>query len=1199
LLFVERSNRTERLLEGLTERLMAPGRDPLAPNRVVVQGPGMERWIAQSIAREYGVLANTDFPFPRGFLDLVFGTIPDEFHSKANAEWEVEKLTWRIAKHLEAGRDDPEFEALARHLRAPDGDWRLVQLAHRIAHLLDQYITNRPDWVVEWAQTAALPDGGAQRWQARLFRDVYAEIGGGHVADRALAFEKAIASGDSSLVEARLAAEFGGAIEIFAVSTLPPLYLSVIDRLATVCDVHLSVLSPSRHYWADLWREIKDESALAAASGSEWSEADTVFDLGSVTPAATPAAILLAGLGRLGADFQRNVESFTQAQDGHADLFEVPGAEGGSPNLLERVQRRFLELDDDDTVDDTHDNTHDNTNNLTNNLTNDNTRNSTEGLVSPDDDSIRIHVCHGTRRELEVVEACLRHAFERDTTLQPEDVLVMAPSIDEIAPDIVAVFGASSDETRSIPYRIADRGAFRSSKVALAFRELLALLGGRATRSEVLDWLSNESVAARFGLDTGGLEILAEWSERAGIRFGLDADHRERMGLAREDAHTFAGGIDRLVLAHAVGPGGEVFAGLSAESLDGFGDPDLLGAIGELQTILGDAFEMATKSQDVPSWCAWLRQLLDRLFERTDANAHEHALIRDVLQNLADSSKTAGFDRAIPFEAIRESLGFAIESSPAAQPFLSGGVTFCELVPLRAIPFRVIVILGMSDDAFPRGRPALGFDLMARNPRPGDRTTRHDDRYLFLEALLSARDQLIVTVPGRDVRDGSDLPPSVVISDLLDMLDEVFELDSNGSGLPTDGESTGQTTDQSKGLRDWLVVSHPLQTTSPRYFEATGDSRLLGRDSEAFLGARARRVAVEAGGGVRRRFLPEASAGVETGEGKVDANKTEGVVVDHSPSLSLEELIRRILRSTRTFAREELRLRLPRPEASVEDLDPIDVAGLAQYGLGSAMLDMLQGGDSPEKTARRLLAHASVPVGVAGRLSLTAMRVEVEAIAEIGAARCSGARRADVDFSLDLSDPGGASAANAGTLIGRLDRLWPGGRIQLGFTKIGRRGDLDLWIRHLVLCSLVEDGADLECRSVFVGRAESRGSQDRVVVFGPVVDARRHLARLFEWAMTAPDAPLPFFPRTSRVFATRVLDEKADQGWRDAHQEFEGGDGWNRLTPESQEELEMARVWEGWSPLASSGPVPVRVSFAVLAEEFFRPLLAAREVHAR
>ena len=1169
MLVVERSNRMERLLEGLANRLTTPGGDPLSPNTVVVQGPGMERWIAQSIAREYGVLANTLFPFPRGFLDRIFRSIPDPALSKVNAEWEVGKLTWRIAKLIDVNRDESDFQPLDKHLQSTDGVWRMVQLAHRVASLFDQYITFRPEMVLGWVRESALPKRGDERWQARLFREIHAEIGLGHVADRALAFERALTSKDSSGVEDRLRGEFGEGVEIFAVSTLPPLYLSVLDRFATVCDVHLSVLCPSREYWADLWWEVKEDSRTGD---------DSVFEKGGASYSGT----LLAGLGRLGGDFQRNLEEISEAQESGLDLFEVPGGEGGSPTLLEGVQGRLLQLDD-------------------------RSLNPEDGnagsLVSLADDSIRVHVCHGPRRELEVIEACLREAFERDETLRPEDVLVMAPKIDEIAPDIVAVFGSSAKDVQTIPYRIADRGAFRRSRVALAFRDLLALLGGRATRSEIIDWLANESVAARFGFDSGGIEILAEWSERAGFRFGLDEDHRERMGLSRERAHTLGGAIDRLALAHAVGAGEEVFAEVSAAPLDAFGDPELLGALGDVDSLLRNAFRMISTPRALPGWCSELRKLLDRLFERTDANAHEHALIHDVLTEISDSSKAAAFDLAVPFEAIRERLTAAIESAPAAQPFLSGGVTFCELVPLRAIPFRVIVIMGMSDDAFPRSHGAVGFDLMAGHARPGDRTTRNDDRYLFLEALLSARDQLILTVPGRDVRDGRDLPPSVVISDLLEMIEGIFDLDSrDGRDLP-DGEALS--------LRDWLVIRHPLQSSSPRYFEAAGDPRLFGLDEEAFEGARARRSTEAGEGGRPRRFLAESEA-------KSDAMSKQGEAL--IPSLSLDVMIARVLRSTRQFAREELGLRLPRPEASVDDFDPIELDGLAQFGFGNAMLDMLRHGTSADEVARRLFADASVPFGLAGRLSLDAMRSEVETIAAIADERGAGESLPDLEFKLEIShDTGLAASAKTkvkedaitaespilGRIVGRLDHLTVNGRIAIGFTRIGRRSELDLWIRHLVLCALLEEGVAARdeglpiATSIYVGRADSKSSEDRVVVFGAVPEARVHLARLYRWASSAALSPLPFFPRTSRIYAEQAIAEKGEQALRSAHQAFEGGDGWNRITPESKEELEIARVWEGWSPLDSKGPQSGRYRFDALAEAFFRPLLEAREVYPR
>jgi exodeoxyribonuclease V gamma subunit len=1012
---------------------------------------------------------------------------------------------------------------------------------------LDHYIIFRPDWVSAWTSSPALPTGRDERWQARLFREVFDELGGGHVADRALAFQKSVASGDRRTVEDRLRAKFSGAIEIFAVSTLPPLYLSVINGLAQLCDVHLSVLSPSRHYWADLWREVKDDQPIAPrADGSS-----SVFDMSR----SMPVAALLAGLGRLGSDFQLNLEQQPEIQDGEADLFEAPCAPGESSSLLARFQTRLLELDDSD---DSGDEGVEETGGAV-----------LDRIVMRDDDSIRVHVCHGARRELEVVEAVLREAFERDETLSPEDVIVMAPGIDEIAPDIEAVFGVSTNDPGGIPYRIADRGVFRRSPVAEAFRGLLDLLGGRAGRSEVLDWLAREPVRTRFGLDESGVERIAEWAERAGIRFGLDEAHRETLGLSRERAHSWSGGLDRLALAHAVGACDDVFAGLSATPLGPLGDPELLGAVGDVESILSDATRAISTPRSVAAWCSWLQSIVERTLAQSDSNAHEHATIRGVLSDMGKSTADSGFEQPIPFEAIRERVGDVIESTPAPQPFLSGGVTFCELVPLRAIPFRVIAILGMCDDAFPRGGPAPGFDLMAQDPCPGDRTTRNDDRYLFLEALLSVRDQLVITLPGHDVRDGSTLPASVVVSDFVEALDSLFDLDADA--------------DDPRSLMEWLVVSHPLQASSPRYFETPGDSRLIGRDEEAYSGALARRAVIDAGGGAPRRFLSEAWAEPTTGSA-TDSDK---------PTLGLDELAGRILRSTRFFSRGELQLRLPRPETATDDLDPIDLDPLLQFGLGSALLEHFRLGATAEEAAHRLIANAAVPAGVVGRLSANALQVEVEEVARVGLARCAGDRLEDLDFELDLDAVAGLGRCR---LAGRLDQLWPGGRIELGFSRIGRRAELDLWIRHLVLCSLFDGGADVVPRSVFVGRAESKKSDDRVVVFERVSDSQTHLARLFEWAWSAVDAPLPFFPNTGWAFAAKAIAGNSDLAWREAHRKYEGGESQYFSLPESEEELEYARIWEGWSPLESTGTLPVRYRFEELTRRFFEPLLEAREV---
>ncbi|HIE60778.1 MAG TPA: hypothetical protein EYQ02_03625, partial [Microbacterium sp.] len=348
----------------------------------------------------------------------------------------------------------------------------------------------------------------------------------------------------------------------------------------------------------------------------------------------------------------------------------------------------------------------------------------------------------------------------------------------------------------------------------------------------------------------------------------------------------------------------------------------------------------------------------------------------------------AGFDEPIPFEAIRESVADSLESSPAPQAFLAGGVTFCELVPLRAIPFRVVVILGMSDQAFPRGRAAAGFDLMARAPRPGDRSTRSDDRYLFLEAMLSARDRLILTVPGRDVRDGSDLPPSIVITELLDAIEGSFELESSV-------DEAGWAENPPATLRASIVVHHALQSFSDRYFEVPGDPRLLGRDEEAYAGALARRRAAEAGGGIRRRFL----ADLWNGDPVSDPEPGQPVLV-------LDDLAERVLRSTRYFTREQLRLRLPRSEEVANDLDPVEFEGLEQYSLGSALLEDLDAGVTSEEATMRLLARATIPAGRPGELAVRALVEEVNEVAIRVRERSPGSRLDDLECGIELEVEG-------------------------------------------------------------------------------------------------------------------------------------------------------------------------------------------------
>ena len=164
-------------------------------------------------------------------------------------------------------------------------------------------------------------------------------------------------------------------------------------------------------------------------------------------------------------------------------------------------------------------------------------------------------------------------------------------------------------------------------------------------------------------------------------------------------------------------------------------------------------------------------------------------------------ARQAGFAGQVSLGVVRSCLQRLVEADAGHTPLASGTVTFCGMLPVRGIPFEVVCLVGMNDGAFPHVERTPGFDLMREEPRPGDRSRRQDDRSLFLEALLAARRALYVSYVGQDIRENSPLPPSVLVSELLDYIERGFV-----------------SRDPSRPIRERLVTKHPLQPFSSRYF---------------------------------------------------------------------------------------------------------------------------------------------------------------------------------------------------------------------------------------------------------------------------------------------------------------------------------------------------------------------------------------------
>ena len=359
-------------------------------------------------------------------------------------------------------------------------------------------------------------------------------------------------------------------------------------------------------------------------------------------------------------------------------------------------------------------------------------------------------------REVEVLYDHLLALFDGDRELTPRDVLVMTPDINAYAPYIHAVFATPDEPRLKIPYSIADRSIRREGHISEALLGMLELVGSRFEASRLLNLLETPPIRHRLALGDDDLEQIRTWVAATRIRWGLDEGHRERLGFGAFAENTWKAGFQRLLLGYAMpGYGQHTFAGiLPYDHIEG-SSTAVLGTFLQFCEDLFAAVSDLDRPRPLAQWAEVLTGLLDHFFDSSDDSEKEMHTVRRVIGDLADQQHGSGFTEAVGIDLIRADLTQKLDTEALGTGFITGGVTFCAMLPMRSIPCKVIALIGMNDGAFPRQNRSPGFDLMARAPRRGDRSPRDDDRYLFLEALLSARSTLYISYVGQSLQDNS------------------------------------------------------------------------------------------------------------------------------------------------------------------------------------------------------------------------------------------------------------------------------------------------------------------------------------------------------------------------------------------------------------------------------------------------------------
>lgn len=914
-LLILHGNQMEQLRAAVFQWLRNHPLGALEPEIFLVQSNGVAEWLKIALAEEIGICAASRVALPARFLwDAYRGMLGRERVPPVSA-FDKGPLTWRLMRLLPTLLSEPVFAPL-RHFLADGEAERRLQLAERLADLFDQYQVYRADWLDDWAagrdqlrnargDSTPLPDD--QRWQGQLWRAVMADVApherGLGRATVHTEFVRASAAGAEPL--GRLPRR----VVIFGVSALPFQTLQALASIARYTQVLLAVPNPCQYYWGDI---IEGRDLLRSAHRRQ--QLRNGQDLGQIPLEELHAHShpLLASWGRQGRDFVRMLDEFDEAAQAHAaenhdaaplrvDLF----SEGAGDTLLEQVQaavRELLPLSEHPQA------------------------------PPPDADrSIEFHVTHSVQREVEVLHdqllAMFAEAGRCGRPLRPRDVVVMVPDIDTFSAAIHAVFAQHRrSDARYIPFEIGDVNDRSVNPLLVALEWLLRLPQQRCRQSEVRDLLDVPALAGRFGLYQEDLPTLGRWIEGSGVRWGLDLQHRSGLGLGpagEQNAWIF--GVRRMLLGYASGAGGS-FAGIEPYEEVGGLDAALAGSLAQLVEALLHWRAVLAAAHTPAEWGVHARALLAAFFKAgEEGDRLTLAQLDDALNKWLDTCDGAGYDEAVPLAVLREAWLGLMDEPTLNHQFVSGGVTFCTLMPMRAVPFRVVCLLGMNDGDFPRRAPKADFDLLALPgmARPGDRSRRDDDRYLMLEALLAARDKLYISWVGRNVRDNSEQPPSVLVSQLRDYLAGGWRLDLQAR-----------------------TTEHALQPFSRRYFEAGG---LLTYAREW-----------------------RAAHGDDNAAGEAAA--LPPFDIDDKFRLKLGSLHSFVRQPVRFFFRQRLGVMFGEAALVGEDEEPFSLDALQRYVLEDTMLDDAETPELIEEVydkltqrAERLAREGKLPIGLIGQ----------------------------------------------------------------------------------------------------------------------------------------------------------------------------------------------------------------------------------------
>ena len=719
MLTLYRSNRAEFLATLLARQLLEERPDPFETVEVLVNTWPTSRWLGEQLATANGISSLVRFPFPGSRLRQLVRRVLD-LPDHEEDPWRATSLVWTVLELMPALLEQPVAQPLRAWLQQRDGEasglsrdrW---QLARAIADAFDDYALYRPATLHSWMRGSRAST--ETDWQPWLARQLDASL---HRQPFGLQVQTAVERLCSGAVDPDVLPKV---IRLFGISALAPVQVDLIQALSGTTEVQVYLLTPCR----DLWQRC---GSRREQLGETWIDPP---DGGWLQQAPR----LEATLGRMGAEFQQLLEGSGDSQLGErreGDLFADPvriaEGEGRPATLLERLQQQLVEPGCCESLEREH-----------------------------DDRSLLFQAAPGPLREVQLVRDQVLQWLAADPELEPRDVLVMTPQIDRYAPLLSSVFNDRDAIGVDLPWRLTDRSQQSTPGLTMAMLELLDLAAGRLTATGLERLLANPALQAQQGFSGEDAAALTRILQRTGFRWGLDA--LERGG---DETHSLIWSLDRWLLGLALPQRDGLAPGGTAPFHQDL-DPQRLVRWWTVLDRLVRWLQQLRRPRASAAWVELLQALLEDLFADGGDWSWERQSWSAALADWQQRAAACPLELEVAVAA--EVLAEALSVDSGRFGHRSGALTVSALEPMRAIPHKVIVLMGLDDGVFPRIDQRPGFHLLEQRRWLGDPCGGDRDRYVLLEALMSARRHLLISWCGRNEHTGEPRPAAAPVEQWL------------------------------------------------------------------------------------------------------------------------------------------------------------------------------------------------------------------------------------------------------------------------------------------------------------------------------------------------------------------------------------------------------------------------------------------------